>query len=60
MIGTTKVYEHQRKRPNKETFVNIRVFLPVTSINQNQFLSNNYSKCEFLKFLAMQLTEAKN
>ena len=53
-------YKHQRRKPNKETLVTVGVILPVTSINQNQFLSNDYSKCEFIKLLAMQVTKTKN
>ena len=56
MIGATTDYEHQRRRPNKETSVNIRVFIPAASLNQNQFLSNNYSIYEYVKLLAMSLT----
>ena len=56
MIGATTDYEHQRRGPNKETSVNVRVFIPAASLNQNQFLSNNYSKYECVKLLAMQLT----
>ena len=34
-IGTTKDHEHQRRRANKKTSVNLRISFPAISINQD-------------------------